>query len=285
MSGLAGMRVALLEGRMSGELAGLVRRHGGEPHCVPAVREEKTASADGLAEALDQFAAEASPVIVISTGVGVAALFSAARALARGEELRDALRSRVVTVCRGPKPIAALKREGLEASVRAREPYTTADLLEALSPIDLRGRYVAVLHYGERNTPLVEALERRGARLGELMLYEWKLPEDSGPLRALVDEIIDGRLGAVLFTSQVQARHLFQIAAESDRDCALREALQRRTVVGAVGPTCAKALERLGVPPHVVPVNPKMGPLVVALAAYVENQRPSLPLTHPPARG
>ena len=39
MSSLNGTRVALLESRMSGELADLVRRHGGEPRCVPAVRE------------------------------------------------------------------------------------------------------------------------------------------------------------------------------------------------------------------------------------------------------
>ena len=39
MSSLEGVRVALLEGRMPRELADLVRRHGGEPYCMPAVRE------------------------------------------------------------------------------------------------------------------------------------------------------------------------------------------------------------------------------------------------------
>ncbi len=273
MNGLAGMRVALLEGRMSSELASLVRRHGGEPCCVPAVREESTASAGAVAELLDSLAAEASPIVAVSTGTGIAALFAAARALGRAEELGQALGRRAITVCRGPKPVAALRREGIEASVRVKEPYTTADLLEALSPMDLRGRYLALLHYGERNGPLVEALARRGARLHEIMLYEWKLPEDTGPLRGLVEEIVAGRVGAVVFTSQVQARHLFRIAAEAERAGALKAALCTSTVVGAVGPTCARALEELGAPPRVVPSHPKMGSLVAALAEHVSERR------------
>jgi uroporphyrinogen-III synthase len=43
MSGLQGKRIALLEGRMQGELANLVRRHGGVPYSVPALREEALA--------------------------------------------------------------------------------------------------------------------------------------------------------------------------------------------------------------------------------------------------
>jgi len=39
-------RIALLEARMSGELASLVRNHGGEPICVPAVREAPLECAD-----------------------------------------------------------------------------------------------------------------------------------------------------------------------------------------------------------------------------------------------
>ena len=43
--------------------------------------------------------------------------------------------------------------------------------------------------------------------------------------------------------------------------------MAERIVVAAVGPTCARALSQLGAPPHVVPEQPKMGAMVVALAA------------------
>jgi uroporphyrinogen-III synthase len=41
MPTLGGARVALLEARMSKELADLVERFGGKPYCVPSVREAR----------------------------------------------------------------------------------------------------------------------------------------------------------------------------------------------------------------------------------------------------
>lgn len=271
MSELAGKRIALLEGRMPEQLAALVRRRGGEPYCVPAVREEPLPGAAVVAELIDRFRAVPTPVLVLSTGVGVAALFTEARALGREPELREVL-GRATLVCRGPKPVAALQREGLQASIRAREPYTTADLLDALSQLDVAGRPVGVLHYGERNVALVEALRAAGAAVHELLLYAWRLPEDRGPLQQLVDELVQGRVDAVVFTSQAQARHLFQIAAEKGATAALVSALRTRTLVAAVGPTCAAALAALGAPPHVVPSHPKMGAMVAALADLVARE-------------
>src|SRR5919198_5508805 len=164
MGALDGMRIAVLEARMPDTVAALVRRHGGEVSCVPALREEPRANGDEVARWLDALGTEPSPVVILSTGVGVARLFAGACALGRDGELRDLLR-RATTVCRGPKPTAALQREGIEASLRVSEPYTTAELLEALSPLELRGRLVAIVHYGEGNVPLVDALARQGATL------------------------------------------------------------------------------------------------------------------------
>jgi uroporphyrinogen-III synthase len=205
----------------------------------------------------------------------VDALFAAARNLGREEELSQAVRAGTA-VCRGPKPLAALRRLGLGAGLNAKSPFTTGDLLEALGSIELSGRNVVLLHYGEHNLPLVAALAARGARLHELLLYQWRLPEDLGPLRSLVVELAERRFAAVAFTSQIQARHLFQVATEMGRADALREALRNHTLVAAVGPTCARSLEELGVPPHVVPDNPKMGSMLTALAErFSQPGRPS----------
>lgn len=262
--GLGGRRIALLESRLGDALAGLVRKNGGEPVCVPAVRELRRDAGADVARLLDAVAGEAAPLFVFSTGVGVAALFEEARVLAREPELRSAL-GRGFTLCRGPKPVAALSRERLAPSATVESPYTTAEIAAALGPLDLASRLVVLLHYGERNLPLVELLRSRGARLHELLLYEWALPEDPGPLRALVGELVAGRFAAAAFTSQVQVRHLVQVAEQAGLREQLLEALRSRVVVAAVGPTCARALEELGVPPQVVPENPKMGAMLAAL--------------------
>src|SRR5207248_721738 len=82
------------------EISGLVRRSGGVPVCVPAVRERRRPAGREVAALLDEAQGEASPVFVFATGVGASALFDEARALGRGAELRDAI-LRGLAVCRG----------------------------------------------------------------------------------------------------------------------------------------------------------------------------------------
>jgi uroporphyrinogen-III synthase len=262
---LSGRRVALLEGRMTGEMAALVRRHGGEPYAVPAVREHALDSGPAVTAMLDELHAGTIQNAVFLTGAGARALFHEADALGRLEELLTDLRG-VRTICRGPKPSAALSRERIPVSLAAAEPYTTVELLHTLQPLDLFGAGVALIHYGERDRSLSEHLRARGALVTELCLYEWLLPEDLTPLQRLIGEVIAGRLDAIAFTSQVQARHLFQVAAGLGKAAELAAALNTRTVVASLAPTCANALRELGVEPHVIPQHAKMGHLIVALA-------------------
>ena len=269
---LNGERIALFESRLAAVISGLVRRSGAQPVCVSAVREERRPAAQEVAALLSEVEAEASPVFVFSTGVGAAALFEEARALGRAEELRDAI-ARGLTICRGPKPVTALHREGITASLRARTPFTTDQLLEVLNQVEVRGRMLVLLHYGERNQPLVEALLRRGARLRELTLYQWELPEDLAPLSLMVEELSQHRFAAAAFTSQIQARNLLTVAEGMGRKEELLSALRSGVVVAAVGPTCARVMTGLGLRPEVVPDSPKMGPMVTALALRLAQEK------------
>jgi uroporphyrinogen-III synthase len=249
---------------MENELASLVRRHGGEPLCVPAMREVERDCAEDVTRAYGALLGD-DAVIVLTTGVGLERLLKVASAIGLGEELRSEL-ARATIVCRGPKPVAVLKRERLPAHVRAETPHTTTELLVALESVEVGGREVVYVHDGGGSRDVVTALARRGARVVEVQPYVWALPEDLGPLRTLVETIVGAELDAIAFTSQAQARHLFAVAdAMGARDSMVR-ALQDRVVVAAVGPTCARTLAQLGAPPHVVPEQSKMGAMIVALA-------------------
>src|SRR5690606_3535057 len=111
-------------------------------------------------------------------------------------------------VSRGQKPWRPLKDRGVPIAVTAPSPYTSAEVWRTLETLPLAGAGVALVHYGERDDMLAEALAAAGSDLFEIQLYEWKLPEDTGPLEALVDDVIAGRLDAVVFTTRVQVRHL-----------------------------------------------------------------------------
>jgi uroporphyrinogen-III synthase len=273
---LLGARVALLEARRESELASLVRRHGGEPICVPALREVACDCHEDSARAIDAIGAPGA-VVVLATGVGLEGWLAAAGEVGSGEVLRTALRQATV-VCRGPKPVAVLKREGLVAHIRAPAPHTSVELLAALEAVDVRDHAVVFVHDGGGNHTVPDALSARGARLVEIRPYRWAPPEDPHGLAALVLDLVGGRVDALAITTQVQAQYLFEAADAQGAAERLRAALRDRVVVAAVGPTCATALERLGTPPHVVPEQSKMGPLVLALAdALAAARRTSVP--------
>jgi uroporphyrinogen-III synthase len=266
-----GARIALLEARMSDELASLVRTHGGDPVCVPAVKEAPLECAAEVSSFIDQLIRGEYSAIVFLTGVGVRALLKKAENLGRSAELLAALKG-VTTICRGPKPSTALRQNGIQISISAHEPFTTKELLEAAADFDFREKRICLLHYGQRSAELTAALKARGAIVDELCLYEWQLPEDTTAIEGLISEIIDGRIASVAFTSQVQAMHLFQVAERLGKTPALANGLNSMTAVASIGPTTTACLAGFGVTPKIQPEHPKMGYLVNALAAHFSNQ-------------
>ena len=271
-NGLRGVRVALLETRMGTELAELVKRHGGLVRSAPAVREAPLDCAAIVSDFLARIRTPARRVHVFLTGAGATALFQEAERQEQLPFLTESMSADIV-VCRGPKPAAALKRYGVNPNATAVLPFTTQELIEALESIDLAGAEITLVHYGERNESLSGDLRRKGAVLNELCLYEWRLPDDVRPLEELVREVVRLDVDAAVFTSQVQWKHLLHVATGLGCAGALIEALNGSIAVAAVGPICSAALEASGVRPKVVPENPKMGPLVAALADYFSAAR------------
>lgn len=266
---LRGTRIGILEGRMTSELARLVERHGGVPVLAPALREVTTDASEPVARLIRELAAGRIDIVVFMTGVGAAALFAEAENQGKIDDLVDALQ-RTTNVTRGQKPWRAMKERGVPITISAPSPYTTDEVLATLANIPMEGKGVALLHYGERSEPLSHAIEDAGGILLDLCLYEWQLPDDTGPIESLIREVIGGGITAVLFTSKVQARHLMAVAERIGLGDELVDALNTRCAAAAVGPTSAQELIYSGIEPRVVPDNPKMGPMVVALGAYLQ---------------
>jgi uroporphyrinogen-III synthase len=273
---LDGRRIALLERRHSQELAALVSRLGGIPITVPAM--DEVACHDDFNTFFDGLAGRRFSIAIFLNGAGVVRLLAEAERRRHLAATVRALREMTI-VTRGAKPIAVLERHGLKPQVTTTRPHTTVELKIALSSLDLHDRGVVLVHYGERNRSIADAVRDRGARLREICPYEWILPDDLGPLTALIRALIAHKLDAVLFTNQVQCRHLFQVAADLSQAQGLVLSLNMQAVVGAVGPVCASALRRAGVIPDVIPRAPNMQSLIDAVAEYFASSVPEEPYT------
>jgi uroporphyrinogen-III synthase len=267
MSGFEGLRVLALESRRAAEIAKLISTYGGQPTVAPSMREVPLESNKGaLAFAAALLAGEFEMVIFL-TGVGTRALLGVVETVHdRGKYI--AALQRVKVVARGPKPVAALREIGITPAITAPEPNTWHELLRALddagnaSPeLGLRGARVAVQEYGVSNPELLAGLRERGTIVTRVPVYQWALPHDLAPLRAAVTAIAEGAFEVALFTTAVQAVHLFQVAAEMGLEESVREGLNR-AMVASIGPTTSEELQRRGIRADLEPSHPKMGYLV-----------------------
>lgn len=206
--------------------------------------------------------------LILMTGVGFRMLFDAA--LTRySEEVLVKSMARNPIACRGPKPVAVLKKLGLSAAVVAPEPNTYRELIRALDECGtLSGQRVVLQEYGVENPEFDKALLDRGALLEKVPVYAWTLPDDLGPLRGAIGELVEGAADGIIFTSQQQWIHLEQVAMQMGCLPALVDALKTRALVASIGPMTTDALERKGLAVDIEPAHPKMGHLTKALREF-----------------
>src|SRR5262250_2245304 len=141
---LNGFRVVSFESRRSAEMAELIRNDAGEPIQAPSMREVPLPDQHEALVFGESLLAGELDVLILLTGVGTRLLIATLSTQWPREDVVAAL-GRLTLVCRGPKPIAALKEVGLVPSLAVPEPNTWRDLL---SEVDLKlavaGKRVAV---------------------------------------------------------------------------------------------------------------------------------------------
>lgn len=260
---MRGKTVAILEARSGAQLVELVRRRGGTPLHAPALAEVPDMDPAFIGRFIEDLEARPAVAAIFQTGVGTKALFDATDGLGLTDRLSGLLAAMKV-VARGPKPTAALKARGVRIDLFAADPFTTAEVLQALGSVSIEGGRVVVQRYGATNGKLEEALRARHASAVEVPTYRWALPSDTQPLVSLIDALESRRVDATVFTSASQAHNLFGFADSLGRRDSLAANLNA-TLVASVGPVCTSALGAHGVRVNVEPSPPKMGPLVAAL--------------------
>ncbi|TWU40952.1 uroporphyrinogen decarboxylase [Novipirellula artificiosorum] len=277
-----GLHIAALESRRADDMARLITRHGGVAHVSASMREVPI---DPNREAID-FAYRVMTgqisTMILTTGVGFRYFLKAIERHLDQQRFLDSL-SDIVTICRGPKPAAAMKEVGLTPTYRVGEPNTWRELLQTIdSNVSIANQNVGLQEYGVTNASLVAGLEARGATVEPVRVYGWEYPEDTGPLETNVQALAAGRRDVLLLTSAHQVVNLLRMAEQLKLTEPLRQGLQG-TVIASIGPTTTQMAHECELHVDLEPSYPKMGHLVVETAAQsqslVANKRRIKPLT------
>ena len=241
----------------------LLERLGATVIACPLLKETPIEDSSGARRFISLCEGTAIDYIVFYTGVGVDILF---RTVTKPEVLAQ---SRIVA--RGPKAVNALKRAGMRVDIVA-DSATTEGIIQALSRENLKDKTVLVQLYGQENTELSTALQKRGATVIGVSIYNYTQASDTASIHELVQNILDRKIEAITFTSATQVPFLFQLADRIADPATFRKRLTKDVVVASVGEVTSRALRDVGVEPQVTPAEPKMGPMVKALAEFLQRR-------------
>jgi uroporphyrinogen-III synthase len=248
---LADRTIALPEARELDRLATMLEDEGARTLRCPLISILDAPDQRPVEEWLRALAGGGFDDLIFLTGEGLRRLVDAAERIGLRADVVAAL-GRARTITRGPKPARALKELGLSPSLAAAVP-TSQGVIQSLASLDLHGRRVGVQLYGtEPNRPLVEALERAGARVSVVAPYVYASASDKGRVVALIAALADGGVDAIAFTSASQVDRLWEVARESGLEDRLAGGLAR-VRVAAVGPIVVEALGARGVRVDAVP--------------------------------
>ncbi len=260
-----GLRVAAFESRRAEDMVRLIERYGGVALVSPSMREVPLDDNRAPVDFANRLITGQIEVVVFLTGVGFQHLLAAIERKVDRQRFLDALQD-VVTLVRGPKPLAAMKEVGLTPTYRAPEPNTWRDLLTTIDQnLAIAGHTVALQEYGKTNPSLIAGLEARGAQVLRVPVYHWDLPEDPRPLETNVRRLVDGEVDVLLFTAAQQVENLLTMARRLGVEDEVRERLHD-SVVASIGPTTSERLYDEDLPVDLEPEHPKMGHLVMAAA-------------------
>ncbi len=261
---LSGRTIAIPETRELDVFAAMLERRGATVLRCPLVAILDAPDPAPVLAWIRQFNAGGCDDLILLTGEGLRRLLGCIERHA--PELRATFVERLASVrkiTRGPKPARALRELGLKPELAAEVP-TTAGIIAALTPFDLKGRRVGVQLYGtEPNAPLREFLQQAGADAVTVAPYIYADKAADEAVLALLNRLAEGAVDAIAFTSTPQVTRLFSVA-----DARAVQAALARTLVAAVGPVVAATLAAHGIEVRIAPTESFfLKPLTTALEA------------------
>ncbi len=264
-SSFANLRVAALESRNAAEITRLIEKFGGRAFVSPSMREVAIEHNREAVDFANRLITGEIDIMIFLTGVGFRHLLAAVEKHVPRDRYLNALAD-ITTICRGPKPVAAMADVGLKPTHRVPEPNTWRELLATIdSGIAIANHTVGLQEYGITNRSLIAGLEARGAKVVNVRVYQWDLPQDTAPLTGNIKSIIAGDRDVLIVTSAHQVANLLRLAQQLGVEQQLRDALSSM-VIASVGPTTSEMLREHDLHVDIEPEHPKMGPLIAAAA-------------------
>lgn len=267
---LEGRIIGVTAERRSHQQARFLEARGATVICAAAMHTKHRTDEFELLEATERFIALQPNILIVQTGQGLQWWLDCAREAGWGISLADALRH-VEVWTRGPKASSAARRADLQVAWQAPREVV-ADLIDRVGAQDLTGSKIVLQLDGNSASELPGAVRDAGAELLELDVYRYALPTDRTAASALIDQVIEGTVDAVTFTSSPAIRHFREIADLHGALEDLDNAFKTSTLAAVVGPVCNQTAREAGWTLIAEPPQARLIPMLETLTGLLQNE-------------
>lgn len=264
---LKGRTVAITRSREQAEETGnLIRKYGGEPFFIPSI--EITAADDlpAVQRFVSELAEEQVDYVVFMSVNGIKYLLSSAENLGLETQLKQSL-GKTLTMAVGPKTAQELRSHNIPVALVPAE-YTSEGILECLRQQGVSGKTVFIPRTRGATPELANRLRDLGAKVQEVYVYKSCLPSDPELADSFLQAITENRIDAIIFGSSLSARNLFQMLEKLASKERLRDMMNDRLTIVAIGPVTAASLSELGLRVDVMPAKYLFEEALIELARH-----------------
>lgn len=255
--------------RQAHELAELVSKLRGIPYIVPMVEISLPKEKKRIKEFINRVLQRRFDFLIFLSANSITSLFEIIEEAGLRRSFLKKVRE-IPVIAIGPKTRRTLEVRRIKTDIVPRR-YSTEGILESLDKIELKGKKVGIPRSSRANEKLRRELEKRGADVFEVTVYESKLPSDISKALVFLDDLSEGKIDVVTFTSASTALNMFEIAKEHALIEKIRESLNK-TTVAAIGPVTQHALAELGVHVNVIPGKYTVKAMMEALAKHISSE-------------
>jgi len=146
--------------------------------------------------------------------------------------------------------------------------YTSEGLLESFRQRDISGKTICIPRTSGATPILKEKLGEMGAIVKEVYVYGSMLPINKNLREKFFQDLTAKKIGAIIFGSALSVKNLFLMLSDQISPEKLRDLMNRKVAVVAIGPVTADALVEMGVKVDVMPDKHLFEEALTALARY-----------------
>src|SRR3990170_8232471 len=266
-STLKGKTIVVTRPREQAEESGKsIRQMGGKPYFIPTIDIKGSRDLSTTKKFIEALLLEEADYVILMSVNGVRYLLSAAETLGLQDKLKQGLKKTTI-IAVGPKTARELANHQIPANLIP-ENYTSEGIMQSLQQRSAMGKTIYIPRTSEAPPELAEKLREMGNDVKEIYVYESQLPKDQGLSKKFIQDLSDGKIDAIIFSSSLGAKNFFQMMSEHGAVEKVQTLINKKLTVVATGPTTAKTLAQMGLRVDVMPEKHLFEESLEALARY-----------------